>query len=91
MGTTEESDDELSINNFFSMLVPDDCTDDISAREHFSRVFQTRYDSTGPILYPGSLDEAIQDSLHLSIQDVNSFFFLQTKKHEIVFVNRDVH
>ncbi len=53
------------------IIVPDEITDDISALEHFSHVFQTRYGSTGPILYIDSLDQAIQKSLYSSIHDVN--------------------
>ncbi|CAF4030439.1 unnamed protein product [Adineta steineri] len=48
-------------------LIPDDCTDDTAALEHFAHIFHTRYGSTGPILYIGSLDQAIQDSLYSSI------------------------
>ncbi|CAF0974177.1 unnamed protein product [Rotaria sordida] len=48
------------------LLIPDRCTDDIMGLEHFSRVFHARFGSTGPILYIGSLDQAIQDSLYTS-------------------------
>ncbi|CAF3901208.1 unnamed protein product [Rotaria sp. Silwood2] len=48
------------------LLIPDRCTDDIVGLEHFSRVFHARFGSTGPILYIGSLDQAIQDSLFTS-------------------------
>ena len=56
---------------FFSNIVPDECTDDVSALENFARVFHARYDSTGPILYIGPLDQAIQDSVNASIHNVN--------------------
>lgn len=45
------------------LLIPDRCTDDIAALENFSRVFHYRFGSTGPILYIGSLEQAIQDSI----------------------------
>jgi hypothetical protein len=45
------------------LLIPDRCTDDFMGLEHFSRVFHARFGSTGPILYIGSLDQAIQDSV----------------------------
>jgi hypothetical protein len=51
--------------------VPDDCTDDADALEHFSRAFHVRYGLTGPILYIGTLDHAIQESLYVSIDDVS--------------------
>lgn len=54
-------------------LVPDNCTDDVAALEHFSRMFNMRYHSTGPLLFLGSLDGAIQEALHASIYDVNFF------------------
>ena len=57
-----------------SILVPDDCTDDAAALESFAHIFHQRYSSTGPILYIGSLDQAIQESLHSSIHNVNKFF-----------------
>lgn len=53
-------------------LVPEACDDDTVALEHFSRVFHRRYGSTGPILYIGSLDEAIQESLYASIDNVSA-------------------
>jgi hypothetical protein len=59
----------------FFLSVPDECTDDTAALEHFSRVFHKRYGSTGPILYIGPLDQAIQDSLHSSIHHVSIFIF----------------
>ncbi|CAF0823773.1 unnamed protein product [Rotaria sp. Silwood1] len=58
-----------TVNNSTSnreLLIPDRCTDDITGLEHFSRVFHARFGSTGPILYIGSLDQAIQDSLFTS-------------------------
>jgi hypothetical protein len=60
---------------FLSIIVPDDCTDDASAIKSFSQVFHARYNSTGPILFIGSLDQAIQESLHSSIHNVNKFFY----------------
>ncbi|CAF3053465.1 unnamed protein product, partial [Rotaria sp. Silwood2] len=48
-------------------LIPDECTNDAFGLEHFARVFNERYGSTGPILYIGPLDQAIQDSLYSSI------------------------
>ncbi|CAF0972713.1 unnamed protein product [Rotaria sordida] len=48
-------------------LIPDGCTNDAFGLEHFARVFNRRYGSTGPILYIGPLDQAIQDSLYSSI------------------------
>lgn len=57
-------------------LVPERCTDDTIALEHFTRVFHARYGSTGPILYIGSLEKAIQESLHTSINDVNQYLCL---------------
>ncbi|CAF2074950.1 unnamed protein product [Rotaria magnacalcarata] len=48
------------------LLIPERCTDDILGLEHFSRVFHARYGTTGPILYIGSLDQAIQDSVMAS-------------------------
>ncbi|CAF3815531.1 unnamed protein product, partial [Rotaria sp. Silwood1] len=48
-------------------LIPEGCTNDAFGLEHFSRVFHARYGSTGPILYIGPLDQAIQDSLYASI------------------------
>ncbi|CAF3273742.1 unnamed protein product [Rotaria socialis] len=50
-------------------LIPDECTDDVSALENFARVFHARYGSTGPILYIGPLDQAIQDSVYASIHN----------------------
>ncbi|CAF4351088.1 unnamed protein product [Rotaria sp. Silwood2] len=47
--------------------IPDECTNDAFGLEHFARVFNERYGSTGPILYIGPLDQAIQDSLYSSI------------------------
>ncbi|CAF1200248.1 unnamed protein product [Rotaria sordida] len=47
--------------------IPDGCTNDAFGLEHFARVFNRRYGSTGPILYIGPLDQAIQDSLYSSI------------------------
>ncbi|CAF4031805.1 unnamed protein product [Rotaria magnacalcarata] len=49
--------------------IPDECTDDVSALENFARVFHARYGSTGPILYIGPLDQAIQDSVYASIHN----------------------
>ncbi len=56
---------------FFLVLVPDRCTNDIMGLEHFTRVFHARFGSTGPILYIGSLDQAIQDSVLASRNEVN--------------------
>jgi len=39
--------------------------------EHFTRVFHARFGSTGPILYIGSLDQAIQDSIFAPRNEVN--------------------
>ncbi|CAF4356322.1 unnamed protein product, partial [Rotaria magnacalcarata] len=50
-------------------IIPDECTDDVSALENFARVFHARYGSTGPILYIGPLDQAIQDSVYASIHN----------------------
>jgi hypothetical protein len=57
-----------------SILVPDDCTNDAAALESFSHMFHIRYNSTGPVLCIGSLDQAIQESLHTPIHNVNKFF-----------------
>jgi hypothetical protein len=57
-------------NNSFFFIVPDRCADDTLGLEHFSRVFHSRYGSTGPILYIGSLDQAIQDSVLASRNEV---------------------
>ena len=54
-----------------SPSVADGCTDDTEALEHFTRVFHTRYGSTSLILYIGSLDRAIQESLYSSIDNVS--------------------
>ncbi len=56
---------------FFFLLVPDRCTNDTIGLEHFTRVFHARYGSTGPILYIGSLDQAIQDSVLAPRNEVN--------------------
>lgn len=56
--------------------VPDRCTNDIEALENFSRVFHYRYGSTGPILFIGSLEEAIQGSIHASRLEVIRYFIL---------------
>lgn len=71
---------------FLFIIVPDDCTDDASALESFSHVFNSRYNSTGPILFIGSLDQAIQESLHSSIHNVNKFFFDRIKKNQILLL-----
>jgi hypothetical protein len=74
---------DKKINLF--ILVPDEITDEISALEHFSHVFQTRYGSTGLILSNDSLDQAIQKSLYSSIHDVNIniySIFSQTKPNK---------
>ena len=51
-------------------LVPDRCTDEVVGLEHFNRVFHARYGSTGPILYMGSLEHALQDSVSASRDEV---------------------
>jgi hypothetical protein len=62
---------QVNINdNIFFLTVPDRCTDDVVGLEHFSRVFHKRYGSTGPILYIGSLEQAIQDSLNAPAKEV---------------------
>jgi hypothetical protein len=75
---------------FFHFLVPDRCTDDIMGLEHFSRVFHARFGSTGPILYIGPLDQAIQDSVLAPRHEVTIPYF-----HLFIvflfFFNRDVH
>jgi hypothetical protein len=45
--------------------------------ENFIRVFHLRYGSTGPILYIGKLEQAIQDSLYGPIHEVNHRFNFQ--------------
>ncbi|CAF3753966.1 unnamed protein product [Adineta steineri] len=58
-----------SISSNRELLIPDRCTDDVKGLEHFTRVFHARYGSTGPILYIGSLDQAIQDSVCASREE----------------------
>lgn len=62
-----------NVSFVFLFTVPDRCTNDIIGLEQFTRVFHARYGSTGPILYIGSLDQAIQDSACASRDEVNLF------------------
>ena len=62
---------EQSYYLFLFFTVPNHCTDEAAGLEHFSRVFHSRFGSHGPILYIGSLDQAIQDSLFVNIHEVN--------------------
>ncbi len=70
------------------MIVPERCTDDIVGLEHFTRVFHSRFGSTGPILYIGSLDQAIQDSVLASRHEVEIFFF---DNLDFLFLSSAVH
>lgn len=45
-------------------------TNDIVALENFNRVFHLRYQGTGPFLFIGSLDAAVQASLFAPLFDV---------------------
>lgn len=54
-----------------SSIVPDRCTDDVAGLEQFVRVFHSRFGPTGPIIYIGSLDQAIQDSVSAPRAEVN--------------------
>lgn len=47
----------------FFLTVPDHCTNDRAGLEHFNRVFHSRFGTTGPLLFIGSLDQAIQESV----------------------------
>ncbi len=74
----------------FCFIVPDRCTDDIMGLEHFTRVFHARFGSTGPILYIGSLDQAIQDSIFAPRNEVNTI--IENFHYLIYFYKtRDVH
>ncbi|CAF1027017.1 unnamed protein product [Adineta ricciae] len=55
-----------SLSSNRELLIPDRCTDEVVGLEHFNRVFHARYGSTGPILYMGSLEHALQDSVSAS-------------------------
>ena len=76
-------------SNSFCFVVPDNCTNDAAALEHFSRIFHMRYHSTGPILYIGSLDEAIQEALHSTIYNVKHFFFIKNEQNCSHFSSSD--
>ena len=80
-----EKVNNLVIIMISSTLVPDRCTDDITALENFTRVFHARYASTGPILYIGSLEQAIQDSLHTSVHEVTLLMLICRREPRLPF------
>lgn len=47
-----------------------------------------RYHSTGPILFIGSLDEAIQEALHSSIYNVNLSSVFSNRLNSLNFLQR---
>ncbi|CAF0948374.1 unnamed protein product, partial [Didymodactylos carnosus] len=67
----EDSDntsfDDVMFTSTREPLIPDRCTNELSGLENFIRVFQKRYMTSGPILYMGSLESAIQGSLYSPI------------------------
>ena len=76
----------------FSLIVPDRCTDDVAGLENFTRVFQSRFRATSPILYIGSLEQAIQDSVAASrIEVIHRFLSQSSKKRKSLFRHSVIH
>ncbi|CAF1053553.1 unnamed protein product, partial [Didymodactylos carnosus] len=60
--------DEASFTSKREPLIPDRCTNESAGLENFIRIFPKRFSASGPILYIGSLESAIQGSLHSPIK-----------------------
>lgn len=58
----------------FVLSVPAHCTNDRMGLEHFNRVFHERFGATGPLLFIGSLEQAIQESVAAPRNEVINTF-----------------
>jgi hypothetical protein len=69
------------------LIVPDHCTDDRIGLEHFNRVFHSRFGPTSPLLFIGSLEQAIQESVAAPRNEVIYPFLSHSSKTQIIFLS----